>query len=193
MSSIKLTADSGGGTFEIKAPASSGNTRVLTLPDTHNLTLGAGKILQIVQATSDSKVSTTSSSYVDTPLSQAITPTATSSKILIRFKISASTNNGTNLIAFQIVRGSTAIGNGSQGSSRRFCHSAFRGQFSDSHPHAVISGEFLDSPSTTSATTYKIQFQVDGATGFINRDNTDNDGVNYPSPLSTLTLMEVSA
>ena len=32
MSSIKLTADSGGGTFEIKAPSSSGNTRVLTLP-----------------------------------------------------------------------------------------------------------------------------------------------------------------
>ena len=36
MSSIKLTADSGGGTFEIKAPSSSGNTRVLTLPDTGN-------------------------------------------------------------------------------------------------------------------------------------------------------------
>jgi len=40
MSSIKLTADSGGGTFEIKAPASSANTRVLTLPDVKNLTLG---------------------------------------------------------------------------------------------------------------------------------------------------------
>ena len=40
MSSIKLTADSGGGTFEIKAPTSSSNTRVLTLPDVSNLTLG---------------------------------------------------------------------------------------------------------------------------------------------------------
>ena len=39
MSSIKLTADSGGGTFELKAPASSGNTRVLTLPDTGNALL----------------------------------------------------------------------------------------------------------------------------------------------------------
>jgi hypothetical protein len=39
MSSIKLTADSGGGTFEIKAPSSSGNTRVLTLPDTGNITI----------------------------------------------------------------------------------------------------------------------------------------------------------
>tara|TARA_Y100000401_G_scaffold40288_1_gene30618 strand:- start:286 stop:867 length:582 start_codon:yes stop_codon:yes gene_type:complete len=42
MSSIKLTADSGGGTFEIKAPSSSGNTRVLTLPDTGNITLSDG-------------------------------------------------------------------------------------------------------------------------------------------------------
>jgi hypothetical protein len=39
MSSIKLTADSGGGTFEIKAPSSSSNTRVLTLPDTGNITV----------------------------------------------------------------------------------------------------------------------------------------------------------
>ena len=49
MSSIKLTADSGGGTFELKAPASSSNTRVLTLPDTANLTLGKTGIVQVVQ------------------------------------------------------------------------------------------------------------------------------------------------
>ena len=42
MSSIKLTADSGGGTFELKAPSSSGNTRVITLPDTGNITLSDG-------------------------------------------------------------------------------------------------------------------------------------------------------
>ena len=153
---------------------------------------GVGKILQVMQATSDNQVSTTSTSYVDTPLSQAITPTSTSSKILIRFKISCSTNNATNLISFQIVRGSTAVGNGDEG-SQRYCHSAFRGQFNDPHPHATITGEFLDSPSTTSATTYKIQFVVDGNTGFINRDNTNGNNTNYPSPLSTLTLMEVAA
>ena len=55
MSSIKLTADSGGGTFEIKAPSSSGNTRVLTLPDTGHATVlttdtSAGKILQVVSS-----------------------------------------------------------------------------------------------------------------------------------------------
>ena len=43
MSSIKLTADSGGGTFEVKAPASSSNTRVLTLPDAANSTVLTSK------------------------------------------------------------------------------------------------------------------------------------------------------
>ena len=83
MSSIKLTADSGGGTFEIKAPSSSGNTRVLTLPDTGNLTLGKTGILQVVQGTSTTENSFTTASFVASSLSATITPTAASSKILI--------------------------------------------------------------------------------------------------------------
>ena len=70
MSSIKLTADSGGGTFEIKAPSSSANTRVLTLPDTGNLTLGGpyGKILQVVSGSQQVAASQgfSSDSFVDT-------------------------------------------------------------------------------------------------------------------------------
>ena len=61
MSSIKLTADSGGGTFEIKAPSSSGNTRVLTLPDTGNLTLHGGRILQVVTAVKTDTFTTSAS------------------------------------------------------------------------------------------------------------------------------------
>ena len=84
MSSIKLTADSGGGTFEIKAPSSSGNTRVLTLPDTGNLTLGKTGILQVVQGTSTTQNDFTTASFVASSLSATITPTAASSKILIQ-------------------------------------------------------------------------------------------------------------
>ena len=62
MSSIKLTADSGGGTFEIKAPSSSANTRVLTLPDTGNLTLHGGRILQVKQTVKLDTFTTTSTS-----------------------------------------------------------------------------------------------------------------------------------
>ena len=57
MSSIKLTADSGGGTFELKAPSSSANTRVLTLPDSANSTIvtttkpAAGSVVQVIELT----------------------------------------------------------------------------------------------------------------------------------------------
>ena len=53
MSSIKLTADTGGGTFELKAPASSANTRVITLPDTDNFVLSTNRPSCVVQLSSD--------------------------------------------------------------------------------------------------------------------------------------------
>ena len=96
MSSIKLTADSGGGTFEIKAPSSSGNTRVLTLPDTHNLTLGAGKILQVVSSVKTDTASASvsrSSDWVGHGLSVSITPSSASNKILITGQMTVSNVN----------------------------------------------------------------------------------------------------
>ena len=154
---------------------------------------GGGGIVQIVQATLDTQTSTTSTSYADTGLSVSITPKFSTSKILIRYNINVSINSDSNIAFFQIVRGSTAVGNGAQGSSRTKCHTALRGQHSDNNPHGVTAGEFLDSPSTTSATTYKIQYTVDGNTCFINQATGDSDTAVHPSPLSTLTLMEVSA
>ena len=154
---------------------------------------GGGGIVQIVQATLDTQTSTTSTSYADTGLSVSITPKFSTSKILIRYNINVSINTDSNIAFFQIVRGSTAVGNGTQGSSRTKCHTALRGQHSDTNPHGVTSGEFLDSPSTTSATTYKIQYTIDGNTIFINQAVGDSDAAAHPSPLSTLTLMEVSA
>ena len=53
MSSIKLTADTGGGTFELKAPASSANTRVITLPDTDNFVLSTNRPSCVVQLTNN--------------------------------------------------------------------------------------------------------------------------------------------
>lgn len=88
MSSIKLTADSGGGTFELKAPSSSANTRVLTLPDRGNLTLDGGKIGQFSQTLNDYNYSTSSTSLTDVlsasgvTAEYAMTPSLSSSKIL---------------------------------------------------------------------------------------------------------------
>ena len=116
MSSIKLTADSGGGTFELKAPASSSNTRVLTLPDTGNLTLGGpyGKILQVVSGSQQVAASQgfSSDSFVDTGLSASITPSSSSSKVFVtgylswRFEMS---QNGNAQWNFAITDGSNNI------------------------------------------------------------------------------------
>tara|TARA_B100000123_G_scaffold269676_1_gene246187 strand:- start:46 stop:669 length:624 start_codon:yes stop_codon:yes gene_type:complete len=98
MSSIKLTADSGGGTFEIKAPSSSGNTRVLTLPDTGNLTLGGpyGKIVgyeSIVWTAHASIGATTSRPEISSSLRFTYTPTSATNKIVIRYTLRASNIN----------------------------------------------------------------------------------------------------
>ena len=160
---------------------------------------GGGGIVQVKSTTLTTNVNVTIASGANTTfydvsgLSVAITPKFSTSKILIRYNINVSINTDSNIAFFQIVRGSTAVGNGTQGSSRTKCHTALRGQHSDTNPHGVTSGEFLDSPSTTSATTYKIQYTVDGNTCFINKATGDSDVAAHPSPLSTLTLMEVSA
>ena len=100
MSSIKLTADSGGGTFEIKAPSSGSNARVLTIPDETATLLtsstNTGKILQVVSTVTNgaasvslSNVYANNSSYIYylTSLTTTLTTTQTNSKILISANI----------------------------------------------------------------------------------------------------------
>ena len=90
MSSIKLTADSGGGTFEIKAPSSSGNTRVLTLPDTANLTLGATGILQfkVAQKNDTASSAATQMTEISSDLRVTLTPISATSLIVIQAQLS---------------------------------------------------------------------------------------------------------
>ena len=199
MSSIKLTADSGGGTFEIKAPSSSANTRVLTLPDTGNLTLGKTGILQVVSTTktdTSSFTSNTTNTFVDlSGLSVSITPTAASSKILIQFDVSVAVGTGT--VHVRLVRGSTPIAVGDSASNRLQSTVARRSQSSvyalESTP---MSMSFLDSPNTTSATTYKLQGTAGSSyntTYYVNRSSSDTDADYGARVASTITATEVAA
>ena len=93
MSQLKLTADGGGGTVSLKGPSSTtGNAAIeLTVPGTGNATLltsatSTGKILQVVSTAKTDAFTTSSQSLVDiTGLSATITPSATSSKILVLY------------------------------------------------------------------------------------------------------------
>ena len=188
MSSIKLTADSGGGTFEIKAPASSANTRVLTLPDSGNYILG-GKILQVVQTVKTDTFTTTSTSFTDiTGMSASITPQSTSSKILVDVNLSYGGNNFN--FFCDLLRGSTTIGAAPSGNNN--CTLALCGITTTTYQIFNGSILFLDSPSTTSATTYKLQIACQSGGEFIlNKSRRDStaDG----TCTSSITLSEVAS
>jgi len=136
-----------------------------------------GKVLQVVSVNSNTAVTVTSSSYVDVSISASITPSATSSKIFVVANLANtvySTGSAT-VAGVQIVRDSTAI------TSKRY--GVYRNAGSDNNIYSGVNLSIVDSPSTTSAVTYKIQAKQLGAT------NTTFEGSNGTS---TLTLMEIA-
>ena len=191
MSSIKLTADSGGGTVELKAPATttSNGAKVITLSQ------NPGMVTQVLSTSKTDTFSTNSTSYTDiTGLSVTITPTSTSNKILVMMNCVVGNDN--NVSAFvQIVRDSTAIHVGDASGSRIRATSGTADDPSDQFPYPM-SATFLDSPSTTSATTYKIQMTTEGSGntgyGYVNRAGTWGDDNQHGVYASSITVMEVA-
>ena len=142
----------------------------LTTGDNANtITVGSGQtlyapghVLQVLQDEASSETDITSSTFVDTGLSVAITPSATSSKVLI-FVCLASTGayeaSGNQALGkLRILRGSTEI----YATSLREYDYGGSGMFSFANHYIG----FLDSPSTTSATTYKVQAKLDSGDAF---------------------------
>ena len=199
MSSIKLTADSGGGTFEIKAPSSSANTRVLTLPDTGNLTLHGGKILQVVSTTKTDTFSTTSTSFTDvTGFSVNITPSSSSNKVLVTGLVTFGGSDGeaygyTFNLARVIGGSETDICIADAASNRTRATLGTQG-FNNGDATMGHSLNFLDSPSTTSQVTYKVRARAENPkTLYVNRGNeADGDTAITSRFVSTITVMEVA-
>ena len=188
---IKLNAASGGGSFSLQAPSSSSNNRVFTIPDEADATLltsntSTGKILQVLQVGKTDITSVQSSGnndYSDIPnFSLAITPSSTSSKILVMVALTVGGNSGA--FSLKLFRGSTEIGSPSSGTRPAMIHRYTAAQYLDSN---IIN--FLDSPNTTSATTYKLQISTHGNAMVINRYSVSDDF----TTASYLTLMEVGA
>jgi len=139
------------------------------------------RIGQVVTASTATTTTTTSTSYVDaTGLSVTITPTSASSKILILTSCvfqSYSGASGTGVGGiYQIVRGSTAIANGD------FLWLSTSGAVSNFIADSPSSISYVDSPATTSATTYKLQFA---------RISSAANCYANPSGVATITVMEI--
>ena len=201
MSSIKLTADSGGGTFEIKAPSSSGNTRVLTLPDTGNLTLGKTGILQVVEAVKTDTATTSTTIYgAIAGLQPQITPTSNTSKIMIFINLKwgfSNENNDVNFKLFRSIGGTETeiFAGAANGSNQVGFYGAQDALGKGIHIMMPISSQYLDSPSTTSQITYLIKWQIQrsGSYNYINRPGYDTTGSDYHRTSSSVTLMEVAS
>jgi len=154
---------------------------------------GGGKILQCLQATKTDTQTTTTSGFVDvTGLSVAITPAATTSKILVFANLQCVGTVGAAGAFSLIVRDSTNIAIGDTAGSRlRASAFGYAPDAGDTRHHSTV---WLDSPSTTSATTYKVQFTANGTnTAYINRTQADGNNAGYARGVSTITVMEIGA
>jgi hypothetical protein len=141
---------------------------------------GGGKVLQVVNATTNTGVNSSTNSYVDTTLTATITPSSATSKILV-----IASQNGLGKTpaaagsygALQLLRGATVL-------------VLFEALFAYTNTALELyigssALSYLDSPNTTSATTYKTQVKNIGAVGVI---NTQAGGA-----VSTITLLEIGA
>ena len=146
---------------------------------------GGGGIIQTVQATKTDVQSTTSTSYVDiTGLSVNITPTSSSSKILLTGLVVIHHSLYTAFL--RILRDSTELGKPSGSNSAYIVYN----HNDNSNQSRTIN--FLDSPNTTSQVTYKMQFKRDGGSTLYINAHTTGTTSDYIST-SVLTAQEVSA
>ena len=155
----------------------------------------SGGIIQVKSVSKTDTFSSNSTSYTDvTGLSVSITPTRADSKILIMMHVQI--GHDANVAGFlRLVRDSTAIAVGTDTSSRIASTVAMADDPTDDEINST-SMTFLDSPSTTSATTYKVQMNTEGSgnTGYVhvNRSGEDTDNNQNGRTCSTITVMEVS-
>jgi hypothetical protein len=137
-----------------------------------------GGILQVIEAQATTLVSSSSTSYADTGITATITPTSATSKILVTYTVNAvkSATNGGNELRLKLFRGATELTNTL---SLGFTGSALALYF-------TTGNQYLDSPNTTSATTYKLQFANGVAASQV---QVQPNGATSPS---SITLLEVA-
>ena len=157
--------------------------------------LPTGSVLQVVNITKTDVFTTTSSSFVDvTGLSASITPTSASSKILVMVSFCFSANSGSGYPQTRMLRDSTAVYVGTDVGSRTPALNLTYGYSQDQGFITPASAQFLDSPATTSSTTYKIQTRnTAGNTVRIGATGDDTNDQTRIRAASSIVLMEIAA
>ena len=164
------------GTGTISGVSATGLTTAQTVGYS---SLPAGSVLQVVNATYSTSTSNSTNVYADTGLTATITPKFATSKIIVlvnQSSVSRGTGNNSSQVKLNIVRNSTEIAIILNGWS-------YTGS-SAYYPSTSASACYLDSPATTSATTYKTQFN--------NPANAAQVTVQEAGGTSTITLLEIA-
>ena len=138
---------------------------------------GAFRVLQVVQGTLSTQFSTTSTSFTSVGLTATITPTSTSSLVLVMYAGSQGASSGTDTYT-TVYRGTTAGTNLGTTNGFGFAYSTAGGTTSSG-----VTGIILDTPATTSAQVYTVAMKTSGGTGAWSQNITR----------SSITLMEISA
>lgn len=136
-----------------------------------------GKVLQVVNATTTTTVITTSGTLVSTGFSASITPSSTSSRILVLYMIQSANDVGNCGTSFAIYR------NGSKIAPSNNPPAYTQMYFGTGNWRGVLPFTWLDSPSTTSACTYTLYFHAYGGNAYFCNE----------SGVSTVTLIEIGA
>jgi len=152
---------------------------------------GGGKVLQVVSTEKSDTFSSSGTSFQDiTGLTATITPSSTSSKILVLVNISSGADNGYKY-GFRLLRSGTVINEGDSASSRKLVSIGLHSGSSISFESSSI--VYLDSPNTTSSRQYDIQGSTEGSNFYVNRTYTDTDAASHMRATSNITLIEIGA
>lgn len=192
------------GSVTLDVPAVAGTT-TLTFPATTGTlvtsnAMPTGSVLQVVSTNkTDTFTSAAGSTWTDiTGMSVSITPTRSTSKIMIVVSMfGVFWQQGFNGMILSLLRGSTAIGGGDAAGSRSrvigTTNSTGYGGVLDIGSQYHLT--YIDSPATTSSTTYKMQFWQDspGYPIYVNRGRVDTDTTVYPRTSSSIIAIEVAA
>lgn len=172
------------------ATISSGTvTGILTVPKGVNSTdaaqfsqISGFRILQVIQAQTATNVSSNSGTYTDTTLTATITPTSTLSKIFILVTQQVETDGagGVTVCSIQLLRGASIV-SGPWAAGYQY-------GIANLDSHGYFPFTYIDSPNTTSATTYKTQFARSAGANNVQVQGQPN-GV---ASLSTIILVEIN-
>jgi hypothetical protein len=158
---------------------------------------GLGSILQVVSTAKTDTFSTSSTSFTDvTGLTATITPSSTSSKIMIVASVAAGIITNDDVLFLRLAGGNAEtdfIGDAASNRIRTIYQMTNEiGSFSARFNNNPFTMTYLDSPSSTSELTYRVQIKASIGTVYVNRSGLDSDASIYGRGASSITLMEVA-